>query len=199
MTYLSFDIEATGLRENDLIIEFGMVPVCSRSKKIFSSHSYHSYIKCPSFEKLKPNLDQWVIDNNKDLITKSNKIGISTEDLKSDLINYFKSKEVKDIFDFPNNQITLLGKSLNAIDLPFLNRDLGWEFMREYFNHQVLDVSSLVLGMIDMGHLPEDCRSGSKLSNYLNLGEVDHTALEDAILTAKIYLKLLEINGIKEA
>ena len=30
--YLSIDLEATGLDENDLIIEFAAIPVCSESK-----------------------------------------------------------------------------------------------------------------------------------------------------------------------
>jgi len=29
MRYLSIDLEATGLNENDYIIEFGMIPFCT--------------------------------------------------------------------------------------------------------------------------------------------------------------------------
>ena len=37
MKYLSLDIEATGLKENDLIIEFAMVPVCSDTKTVIKN------------------------------------------------------------------------------------------------------------------------------------------------------------------
>ena len=62
--------------------------------------------------------------------------------------------------------------------------------MRKYFHHQQLDLSSVVYSLIDMGKIPEDCRSGSKLMNHLGLGNVAHTALEDAIATAEMYLKI---------
>ena len=194
MNYLSIDIEATGLRENDIIIEFGMVPVSTEQNKVCQELSYHSYIKCPSFLELKPRLDNWVIDNNKDLIDKAHQNGQTIESFKTDLIKYFEKQEVQKFFNFPNEKIILLGKSLNAIDLPFLNRDLGWNFMRKYFSHQVLDVSSIVMSQIDKGTLPIDCMSGSKLSSYLKLGDVEHTALEDAIKMAQIYLNLLDFS-----
>lgn len=191
MNYLSFDIEATGLKENDLIIEFGMVPVSAKEKKIYREYSYHSFIQCPSFDSLKPNLDPWVIENNEVLINKAHNQGMELSEFKKDITNYFNQEEIKRFFKFPNEKITLLGKSLNAIDLPFLNRDLGWEFMRSYFHHQVLDVSSVVLSKIDQGLIPNECKSGSKLAAHLGLGEIDHTALEDAIMTAEIYFKLI--------
>jgi DNA polymerase-3 subunit epsilon len=81
---------------------------------------------------------------------------------------------------------------MSAIDLPFLNRDLGWDFMRKYFVHRQLDLSSVSYTLIDLGLLPENCSSGSKLMEFFDMGEVAHTALEDAINTAKIYLKMLQ-------
>jgi oligoribonuclease (3'-5' exoribonuclease) len=194
MNYLSIDIEATGLRENDLIIEFGMVAVSSENGAIEKDLSFHRYIKCPSFQDLKPGLDKWVIDHNEDLINKSHYEGVTLESFKQQLAEYLSQEKVKIFFNFPNEKITILGKSLNAIDLPFLNRDLGWNFMRNYFNHQVLDVSSIVMAKIDQKILPKECRSGAKLSKYLNLGEVEHTALADAIQTAEIYLRLIQLS-----
>ena len=41
MKYLSFDLEATGLEEDALIIEFAMVPFCTSTKKIEESLSKH--------------------------------------------------------------------------------------------------------------------------------------------------------------
>ncbi|MCO4795061.1 MAG: hypothetical protein KC493_15195 [Bacteriovoracaceae bacterium] len=193
MKYLSFDIEATGLAENDLIIEYAMVPFCSETKKLEDSLSKHFYVSCPSFDELKPRLDQWVIDHNKELIDKAHSEGISLINFKAEMENYLSSPEVTEYFkDEPLKKIVLFGKSMNAIDLPFLNRDLGWDFMRKYFHHQVLDLSSIVIGLVDMGKLPKECLSGSGLMNHLQMGEVCHTALEDAVNTAKMYFKILE-------
>ncbi|MEK6626375.1 MAG: hypothetical protein AABY86_15505, partial [Bdellovibrionota bacterium] len=88
-------------------------------------------------------------------------------------------------------KIVLFGKSMNALDLPLLNRDLGWEFMRKYFHHQVLDLSSVVRAFVDKRLLPPETVSGSALMKHLKMGEVAHTALEDAVNAAKIYLQLL--------
>ncbi len=193
MKYLSFDIEATGLAEDDLIIEFALIPFCTESGKLEESLSWHTYVSCPSFEELKPRLDQWVIDHNKELIDKAHAEGLPLERFKNEFEAWLNSSEVKEYFkDQPLKKIVLFGKSLNAIDLPFLNRDLGWNFMREYFHHQVLDLSSTVISLVDMGKLPKECLSGSGLMKHMGMGDVAHTALEDAVNTAKMYLKLLE-------
>jgi len=191
MKYLSFDIEATGLEEHDLIIEFGMVPFCSETQEINYDLKKHFYIKCPSFDELRPNLNEWVIKHNKELIDKAHNEGIEIENFKEELISYLESKEVKEYFG--DSRITLFGKSVSAIDLPFMNRDLSWEFMRKYFNHRQLDVSSIAYGLIDMNHIPAECESGSKLMEFLGMGEVAHTALEDAVNTALMYFKLMNI------
>ncbi len=190
MKYLSFDIEATGLEEHDLVIEFAMIPFCAETKTFAEHLKKHFYVKCPSFQELKPKLNEWVIEHNKELIEKAHTQGIEISQFKEELINYFESDEVKSYFD--NRRITLFGKSMNAIDLPFLTRDLSWKFMRKYFNHQVLDLSSVVYAFIDLGKLPPECESGSELMNHLGFGEVAHTALEDSINVAKMYFKILE-------
>jgi DNA polymerase-3 subunit epsilon len=191
LKYLSFDIEATGLAENDYIIEFGMIPFCAETGKMETELQRNWYIKCPSFEELVPRLDQWVIDHNKELITKAHEEGEDLITFKGYLDQYLNSKEVIDYFGkTERNKIVLFGKSMNAIDLPFLNRDLGWNFMREHFHHQVLDLSSVVRSLCDLKILPSSCESGSGLMKHFNMGEVAHTALEDSINTAKLYLKI---------
>ena len=190
MKYLSLDLEATGLRENDSIIEFAVVPFCVESKSIEESLTFHTHVKCDSFESLKPSLDPWVIEHNKELIEKAHSEGIDHEELKSSFHKYLTSKALKNYFG--DSKIILFGKSMNAIDLPFLNRDLSWEFMRDHFHHQVLDLSSIVMGLIDLGQLPASCLSGSGLMKHFNLGEVSHTALEDAVNTAKLYLEIIK-------
>ena len=193
MKYLSFDIEATGLAENDYIIEFGMVPFDSETGEIAHHLERNWYIKCPSFEELRPRLDKWVIDHNKELITKAHEEGEELQDFKNLLEQYLHDEEVTSYFGkSERDKIVLFGKSLNAIDLPFMNRDLSWNFMREHFHHQVLDLSSVVRSLCDMKLLPDSCHSGSGLMKHYKMGDVAHTALEDAVNTAKLYLLIME-------
>jgi DNA polymerase-3 subunit epsilon len=191
MKYLSFDLEATGLEEDALIIEFAMVPFCSTTKTIETSLSKQFFVKCPTFEELKPNLNPWVIENNETLINKANTEGVSQEEFKNILETYLESDEVKKYFG--NERIVLFGKSISAIDLPFMNRDLGWEWMNKHFHHRNLDLSCFCLGLIDMGLLEKGMDSGNSLMEKFNMGVVAHTALDDSINTAKLYFKLLEL------
>lgn len=191
MRYLSFDLEATGLEQNDLIIEFACLPIDIKDKALAEDLSFHRFIQCPSFEELKPKLNPWVQKNNESLINKAHLEGETLISFKKSFETYLNQDEVKKYFK--NQPIVLFGKSINAIDLPFLNRDLGWEFMRKYFSHRVLDLSSISYAFMDKGILPIGSESGSKLMNYLNMGEVAHTALEDSINTAKMYFKILDL------
>lgn len=189
MRYLSFDIEATGLREKDLIIEFACIPFDSNTKVLEEGMSKHFYVQCPSFQSLRDDLDPWVVEHNETLIRKAHKDGVSIEVFKEQLETYLTSSMMKEYFQ--NKRITLFGKSMNAIDLPFLNRDLGWEYMRKHFNHRVLDLTCITYGLIDMRIIPAECESGSELMKFLGMGQVAHTALEDARNTALMYFKLL--------
>lgn len=196
MKYLSLDIEATGLAEKDLIIEFAVVPFDTQTKSIAENLAYHEYVKCPPYEALENSLDPWVRDHNRELIIHANKTGLELSALKAGLESYLKSPVVRSYFELDKEEaqkIVLFGKSMNAIDLPFLNRDLGWNFMREHFHHQVLDLSSLTRGLIDLKKLPPETKSGSGLMKHLGLGDVAHTALADAVNTAKLYLKIFEL------
>ncbi len=190
MRYLSFDIEATGLEEDAYMIEFGMIPFDTQTQQLNYKLKHHFYIQCPSYNDLEADLNQWVKDHNKELIQKAHSEGISLKTFKQELENYLNSEEVKEYFE--HKKIVLFGKSLSAIDLPFLNRDLGWEWMNKYFHHRNLDLSCFCLGLIDLKKLKPGLDSGAKLMEFLQMGEVCHTALEDAENTAKMYLKLLE-------
>lgn len=193
MKYLSFDLEATGLRENDLIIEFACAPFSTEDPAIEEKLSFHTFVHCPPFEELKPDLDQWVIDHNETLITKANTEGLKIDEFKESFENYLKSNAIREYFG--DGKITLFGKSMAAIDLPFMNRDLGWNWMRDFFEHRQLDLSSVSYNLIDLGLLPEKCTSGSELMKELGFGEVAHTALEDAINTAKMYQAIIKRFG----
>lgn len=192
MKYLSIDIEATGLAEDDLIIEFAAIGLCTEKKEIVQETAFHSYVQCPPFEKLKPRLAPWVVEHNKELIEKAHEQGRSLKDFKEAFTEYLESQTLKDFFRLKDDdKIILFGKSLNAIDLPFLNRDLGFEYMRKYFSHRTIDLSSIAYYLVDSQEIPPECLSGSGLMEYLQLGKVCHTALEDAVHTAQMYLKLL--------
>ncbi len=196
MKYLSIDIEATGLAENCQIIEFAMVPFDTQFKRLEESLARTMYIHCPSFEDLRDSLDPWVREHNEKIIRKAHSEGISHSAFKEFLKTYLESAEVKAYFG--NQKVVLFGKSMSAIDLPFLTRDLGWEFMRKYFHHRNLDLSGMGYGLIDLGLLPQGMDSGTNMMNYLNMGAVAHTALEDAKNTAIMYLKLLDKFGTKK-
>jgi Exonuclease len=194
MKYLSFDLEATGLGEHDRIIEFAMIPFCSDTMSFEPALARHYFLRCPSFLELKPKLDKWVIEHNKELIEKAHREGIEIFEFKTQMEIWLSSIEVQNYFSTnPKGKITLFGKSLNAIDLPFLSRDLGFDFMRKNFNHQTMDLSSLVMGLVDMKKLPKECLSGSGLMKHFHFGDVAHNALEDAMNTAKLFFKLLHL------
>lgn len=193
MRYLSIDLEATGLAENDYIIEFAAVPFCTDSRDIKEDLSYHNFIKCPSYESLEERLSDWVKENNKQLIEKASVEGLSKMEFQDSLSKYLRSKDIQNFFK--DGSIILFGKSMNAIDLPFMNRDLGWDFMRSHFNHRTHDLSSIVYEQIDRDALPREAESGSFLMNHLGFGEVAHTALEDAVNTVKMYFKILDLDS----
>lgn len=190
MKYLSIDIEATGLAENCQIIEFAMIPFDTQTRKLEDSLAKSVYVWCPSFEDLKDSLDPWVREHNEKIIRKAHAEGMQMTDFKAMLTTYLESPEVKAYFN--NQKIVLFGKSMTAIDLPFLTRDLGWEFMRKYFHHRNLDLSGVGYSLIDLNYLAPGMDSGSKMMDFLGMGEVAHTALEDARNTAIMYLKLLD-------
>ena len=193
MYILSIDMEATGLRPDDLMIEFAAIPFNTESCEFEKSLSFHRFIKCPSYEQLESSLDQWVRDHNRELITKAAEEGLGANEFKKQFGDYLQSPEFKKIFP---KKALLFGKSLSALDLPFMTRDLGNDFMREHFEHKNLDLTSVAYCLGDMGLLPKGLDSSKAIMKYFNKGEVCHTALEDAVNTAEIYGELLNLSLI---
>ena len=190
MKYLSIDLEATGLGENDLIIEFAAIPFDAKTLEINHDLSFHHYLQCPSFEQLRPVLSPWIIEHNEKLIRTAHEKGISLMQFRDGLRQYLENPAMSKYLG--KGPYTLFGKSLSAIDLPFLNRDLGYDFMRKHFVHRQLDLSCFVYGLVDMGHLAPEMVSGSELMKFLGMGEVAHNALDDSVNTAKMYFELLK-------
>ncbi|MCY4644864.1 MAG: exonuclease domain-containing protein [Bacteriovoracales bacterium] len=190
MKYISIDLEATGLDDDCLIIEFAAIPFDSADYKLDESLSFHTYVKCPTFEELKPKLSPWVIEHNEELIRKANERGPSLEQFKLDFERYLTSESIRSYRE--EERYVLFGKSLSAIDLPFLNRDLGSDFMKKHFYHRQLDLSSFAYALIDMNLLSKEMVGGEELMAFLGMDKVAHTALEDAINTAKMYFELLK-------
>ena len=112
MKYLSIDLEATGLEENAYIIEFAAIPVNTETKYIDTNNSFHTFVKCPSFETLKPDLNEWVIKNNETLINKANRLGLEIEDFKQKFVKYLKSDSLREYQNDKFNNFTILGKKL---------------------------------------------------------------------------------------
>ena len=191
MRYLSIDLEATGLEEENFLTEFAAICVDTQNKTIHHELCFHTFIQCPSFEVLRPNLSSWIIENMKNHIQKAHSQGISLKDFKLQLEKFLISKNVQNFFQ--HEKILLFGKSLSALDLPLLKKTLGTEFLRTFFSHQTLDVSCVSHFLVDKGLLPEICRKGSGLMSHFEMGEVAHTALEDARHVAELYFKMLEI------
>lgn len=190
MRYLSIDIEATGLEPTDLMIEYAAVPIDTENNQIADHLTFHSYIKCPSFEKLSPKLNEWVREHNKELIQKAHKEGVSLDNFKKIFEEYLNSKDIKEYFG--GKTIILFGKSLSALDLPTMTRDLGHDFMRKHFHHRTVDLTCLAYAFADMKILPEKARNGTGLMEIFEMGDVCHTALEDAVNTAILYFKMAQ-------
>jgi hypothetical protein len=189
--YLSIDIEATGTRSDCQMVEFAAVPFDAETKTIYQQESFHRYIKVPAWDQLSPTLDPWVRDHMKDVLEKAHLEGIDYSLFQKDLEQQIQSPFWKQFFG--PQKITLFGKSLNALDFPFLKRDLGDVFFERYFSHKVLDVTSIAFFRMDEGLLPKGSDGSSALMRHFHMGNVSHTAMEDAINTIHLYFKLLQL------
>jgi DNA polymerase-3 subunit epsilon len=194
--YLSIDTEATGLEEHCLLIQVAVVPVDGTKNLIAEDLGSEVLIQCPSFEELKPSLSEWVIQHNEGLIRKAHAQGITVPAFKSWMENYLKSEKVKAFFG--DERPLLLGKSLSALDIPLLTKNLGKAFMDKHFHHHTLDITCVGRFLVDAGVLPPGHGSTTQLLKFFNIGsESNHTALSDALDMAQIYLKLVKFMAEK--
>lgn len=188
--YLSIDTEATGLEEGTHLIQLAFVPVDSDATGVDKSLGIETLVQCPSFEALKPTLNEWVLEHNTELIKQAHAEGVTHEKLRVLVKDYLDSKPIKDFFG--KDRPVLLGKSLSALDIPLLTKHLGREFMMERFHHHTLDITCAARGLADSGLLPPGCYTTTKLMNYFKIREqAEHTALCDAIDMGEIYIRLV--------
>ncbi len=194
--YLSIDTEATGLEEHCLLIQVAVVPVDGEKKIIAEELGKEVLIQCPSFEELKPSLSEWVIQHNEGLIRKAHSEGISSQSFRKWMEDYLNSEKVKTFFG--GERPLLLGKSLSALDIPLLTKNLGKPFMDKHFHHHTLDITCVGRFLVDAGVLPKGHGSTSQLLKFFKIrSESNHTALSDALDMANIYLKLIDLMGQK--
>jgi hypothetical protein len=190
--YLSLDTEATGLTEECVLIQLAVVPVDVKKRHIYRDMGKEWLVHCEPFEKLKPTLNDWVIEHNEGLIRKANSEGLAPLQVRQELKAYLQSAPVKALFA-PKNRPILLGKSLSALDLPLMARTFGADYMRECFHHHTVDVTCFARSLVDAGLFPEGTESTSKLLGYLGIrDDAKHTALSDAEDMAEAYLRMVD-------
>ena len=191
-TYLSIDTEATGLAEGHYLIQLAMVPVDTKTKKVYEQLGKETLIACPSYEELEPRLDSWNKEHNTGLIRAAHEKGIPAEAVKTFITDYLKQPQIVELFG--KERPILLGKSLSALDIPMMKRYMGWALYDQTFHHHTMDITCFARGLCDAGKLPENCSSSSKLIKHFGIRDnVKHTALSDALDMGHIYLRLLEL------
>lgn len=190
--YLSIDTEATGLREDTLLIQIAVVPTDPSKGEVREDLGWETLVHCPSFAELKPKLSEWVIENMEPLIHQAHEKGIPVAKCRDELDAYLTRPEIKEYFG--GERPILLGKSLSALDIPLMNRSFGWDWMQKSFHHHTVDVTCMGRTLVDAGYLPEGSASTTKLMQYFKIREVaEHTALQDAVDMAHIYSKMVEM------
>ncbi len=190
--YLSIDTEATGLEEKCVMIQLAFVPVDVTQSKVCTELGKEWLIRCPSFDQLKPSLNEWVVKHQEGLIRKAHAEGMSMAQCQEEVGAYLNSKPIQEFFG--KERPILLGKSMGALDLPILNRSFGWDFMQKSFHHHTVDVTCLGKSFEDAGLLPLKTTGTTRLMQYFKLKEnADHTALSDATDMGLIYCKMLDM------
>lgn len=186
------DTEATGLTQECQLIQLAFVPVDAAGRKVHLELATEMLVQCPSFEELKPTLNEWVVQNNETLIRKAHAEGIPVPEVAGAVQKYLASPEIFRFFG-GKPRVVLLGKSLSALDIPLLTRTFGEAFMQKHFHHHTVDVTCIARYLVDAGVLPPGCESTSQILKHFGVRDnARHTALSDAVDMADVYLKLLD-------
>lgn len=188
---LSVDTEATGLHEGALLLQLAFVPVDFERRMVCEELGVEFHVQCPTYNELEPTLNDWVKAHNKPIIDHCHEHGFPEKELSGRVSEYLESDPIKALFK--KDRPVLLGKSLSALDIPLLNRYLGWDYVSKKFHHHTLDVTSIARFMVQSSLLPPGFQSTSKLVKHFKIrDDAKHTALSDAVDMGTIYLKMLE-------
>lgn len=178
LTFLSVDIESTGLQENDECFEFSAILI----QDGVTLKTFHQYIKVQTVP------SPWVEKHLKKTFLLSQEKGVAQEDFIQNFLAFLQN----------HKNLILLGKSLNALDIPFLKKVLGYETFYKYFSHRTLDLTSIAIFSVLLKKIPDECLSGAHLNKFFNLGKIAHTALEDSENNINVLNKFLEFYSLKE-
>lgn len=126
---------------------------------------------------------------------------------KIDLIDFVKKSvspnmAVEELMDFLNNnfkncwgKIVIGGHNTN-FDINFLKKFLICQKLKfeSIFTHRFIDTASILKFLYFAGKLPQDVSSSDAAFRYFNI-HIDkrHSALEDALGTARLFTELLNI------
>jgi DNA polymerase III epsilon subunit-like protein len=179
MIYCSIDIETTGLDpENCDIIEFAAIlDDLSQYKPIENLPKFHAYFMKDTYQG-----EPYALSMHSKIFQKiSQKNGnvMKIEELPYAFKNFLTKNGINE-----DNKINIAGKNAAMFDLPFLNKKIkNWDGIR--FSHRIIDPSILYYQPGD-NYLPDTktCMERAGIP-----GEVEHTALEDALIIVKLIRK----------
>lgn len=199
MKVLSLDTETTGL-ENPLdesgakLIQFSCVPaeVSMDGYLIREDLVFDVYVKCPSFESMKPKLSPWIIEHNKELIETAHEKGLELAEFQNRFKKYLDT-DVKEFFG--EEKFFILGKSLPSLDFLIMLKNLGYDFLRDYgFLRNYIDINPIIRFLMEKKQIHIQDASSKSLMQHFGFGEdVKHLAYNDAVDMIKIYHELLKI------
>jgi DNA polymerase-3 subunit epsilon len=116
------------------------------------------------------------------------KYGITEEMAINELLDFCKLN-----FSF-NNRITIAGHNIsfdvNFLKKLFKNNNLSFS---KYFSHRFIDTASILMFLSYANKLPNGIISSSEAFKYYGIYiENRHSAVEDALATAKMFTKILK-------
>ena len=198
----SFDLETTGLIHEmpdgqPYLTELAMVPIDIEKKTLDESRVLHMYLKTPDFAELEKmgKVSKFVKkdENLRNVCKKAAEEGISSEQARIAIEDYLKSFQIAPEKGVSSKKAMILSKSIAGLDRPMLCQYFGDQWVEEYFSHRMTDLSSCIGMIVDanLGILSSKS-TGKVIEETIGGGKIPHTAREDAVILANVYLSLLQ-------